>query len=253
MPRANGLTRQEILQAIKYRGAMTADDLSRALGISQVAVRQHLAALEAEDIITINIERRGLGRPSHRYLLTPGGDETFPRRYEALANSLLDELNAWQGEAAVTRLLARRRERAFAHLAPHLCDKPLGAKVKEIARAQSEQGFMAEIRETAPGDYRLYKRNCAVCAVARNHPSVCCAGDLPLLQALLEEADVSQEQTILAGDPVCTFRICARVLPDTASVETPLNGPDGHEADDRTAEPRMRRSGDRVLLTSSAD
>src|SRR5690242_18077679 len=112
MPRANGITRQEILTSIKRHGAMTAEELARELGISQVAVRQHLASLEAEAIISVSIDRRGLGRPSHRYTLTARGDEHFPRHYDMLANALLDELRVWQGEETVRELIARQRERA---------------------------------------------------------------------------------------------------------------------------------------------
>src|SRR5258708_26012145 len=104
MPRANGITRQEILTSIKRNGAMTAEELSRELGISQVAVRQHLTSLEAENLIAITIERRGLGRPSHRYVLTLSGDESFPRQYDTVLNELLDELRAWQGQAVVDEL-----------------------------------------------------------------------------------------------------------------------------------------------------
>src|SRR5438876_968476 len=102
MPRANGITRQEILTALKLDGCRTAEELAHALGISQVAVRQHLTSLEAEQSVVVEIERKGLGRPAHRYRLTPQGDEMFPRKYDALANSMLDELRAWQGDEAVS-------------------------------------------------------------------------------------------------------------------------------------------------------
>ena len=212
MARANGITRQEILTSIKCNGTMTAEELSRELHISQVAVRQHLASLEAEKIITIHIERRGLGRPSHRYRLTPHGDETFPRRYEALMNLIVEELHEWQGEEAVQSLFARTRKRLSDTLANRMRDRPFAAKVQELARFQSENGYMAEVVESdTPGEYRLVQHNCAICAVARRYPHVCCKQEMELLKHALDGAEIVREKYIMAGDPTCTYRICAPI------------------------------------------
>ena len=217
MPRANGITRQEILTSIKCRGAMTAEELARALNISQVAVRQHLAALEAEGVIIVSVERRGLGRPAHRYTLTRRGDEAFPRRYDNLAISLLEELRSSEGEEALRALLLRWRERARSLVASRLENKPLPAKLTELARTLSDDGFMAETAEDETGAIHLIKRNCAFYAVASRHPEVCCKSDIPLYQALLGDVEIEQEKSILAGDHVCSFCIRARRLPDVAT------------------------------------
>jgi predicted ArsR family transcriptional regulator len=205
--RANGLTRHEILSSIKSHGAMTAEELGRELNISQVAVRQHLASLEAENIVLVSAERRGLGRPSHRYRLTPVGDESFPRRYDALADMLLEELHVMQGEAVVTELLQRIHTRTVDLLQTRLKDRPLSVRLQELARYQSEIGFMAEVIAEPPTCFRLVKHNCAVCAVARNHPEACCAGELPLLKQLLGDVEIVREGSILDGDYACTFHI----------------------------------------------
>jgi DeoR family suf operon transcriptional repressor len=208
MARANGITRQEILTSIKYNGTMTAEELSQELHISQVAVRQHLASLEAEKIIAITVERRGLGRPSHRYKLTPDGDETFPRRYEALATMIVEELRDWQGEEAVQSLFVRGRERQYLALANRMRDKPFAAKVQELARFQSENGYMAEFAEgDTPGECRLIQHNCAICAVARPYPHICCKQEMEMLQQTLEGAEIVREEYIMAGDHTCTYRI----------------------------------------------
>ena len=208
MARANGITRQEILTSIKYNGAMTAEELSQELHISQVAVRQHLASLEAEKIIGITVERRGLGRPSHRYKLTAEGDETFPRRYEALTIMLVDELREWQGEEAVQSLFVRVRERQSQAVANRMRDKPFTAQVQELVRVQSEKGYMAEFAEgETPGECRLIQHNCAICNVARLYPHICCKEEMEMLQQALNGAEIIREEYIIAGDPTCTYRI----------------------------------------------
>ncbi len=206
MSRANGMTRQEILNSIKMNGTMTAEELSRIVGISQVAVRQHLASLEAEGMILVTVERRGLGRPSHRYLLTARGDESFPRRYAEVLNDMLDELRAWQGQEAVDELLRRRHERGMVILQSRVHDRPLESRLNELARRENEQGNMAEFCSEERG-YRFTKRNCSVCAVALSHPGICCASEAGMISKLLGGTEVSRVSSIANGDLTCTFHI----------------------------------------------
>jgi iron-sulfur cluster biosynthesis transcriptional regulator SufR len=204
--KASGFTRNEILLSIKLNGSMTADELGKELGISPVAVRQHLSSLEAEGYVSTNVERRGLGRPVHRYSITLRGDETFPRRYDSLANSLLDELGAAQGEDGITCLFAARRQKMASSYGSRLDGKPLGERVAELAKIQTELGFMAEARPE-DGGYLLSEHNCAICSVARNHP-IACQEELTLFQDLLGEGvAVVRDRFMLDGDHVCSYRI----------------------------------------------
>jgi predicted ArsR family transcriptional regulator len=189
---------------------MTAEELSRDLGISQVAVRQHLTSLEAENMIAVTVERRGLGRPSHRYLLTSEGDESFPRTYDTVLNELLDTLRAWQGQAAVDELLLRRRERALSGLQSRIQDRTLPARLNELARYETANGFMAEVCPDGEESYQFIKRNCAVCAVARNHPGICCQRESALYEEIVGDVQIERVSSIVEGATTCTFRICGR-------------------------------------------
>ena len=208
MSRANGLTRQEVLTALKHHGSLTAEALARHLGISTVAVRQHLDGLEAQELVMLRVQRGGVGRPSHYYRLTVAGDAQFPRRYAETAASLIEELNAWQGEAAVQTLFARRREKeTWAHQ-ERLRYKTARARVEEVARIQSESGHMACIQEgEEPGEYLLVQHNCALCSLARRIPHVCCESELQMLRDLLPDMRVERQQHLLKGDHVCTYRL----------------------------------------------
>jgi DeoR family transcriptional regulator, suf operon transcriptional repressor len=207
MARANGITRQEILHSLKVEGSQTAEELARTLGISPVAVRQHLTSLEAEASVSVEIERRGQGRPAHRFHLTAQGDETFPRQYDTLANAILDELREWQGEDAVRELVMRSRERVRRTWQSRLACVHESDRVNELARMLSESGFMAEVREDAPGAYTLTKKNCAVCAVAKNHPEMCCNTSAAFYEQLLGDMRVEKRGTILSGSQSCEFSV----------------------------------------------
>ena len=206
MHKANGITRGQILTSIKVNGSMTADTLARELSISPVAVRQHLAALEAEGYITTAVERRGLGRPVHRYSVTEGGDETFPRSYDRVANELLDELRLSGGEAAVEAVFAARSERLQSATLVRIHGKPLCDRVEEAARFQSEYGFMAETQKDGD-ELLLIEHNCAICKLAKQNP-IACKHELQMIQRMMGDGvRVVRERYILEGDPTCTYRI----------------------------------------------
>lgn len=209
MSRANGITRREILYQLKQEGPLTADQLSQQLGISPVAVRQHLQTLEIENYIGITVIRKGLGRPSHRYYLTEQGDETFPRRYAELANNLLNALVEWQGRDSMQELVYRSTNPAI-DLNGRLQSGSLRDKLHELAHALNEDGHMAEVQEAETGAFRLVKRNCTLCAVARRFRDVCCRTNVGRYQDMLPEASICLEETIADGATVCSFLITAK-------------------------------------------
>jgi len=84
--------------------------------------------------------------------------------------------------------------------------KPLAARIAEIGRIQTEQGYMADVAEEN-GAYVLTEHNCAVCRVAAQH-DVACREELTLFRELLgPDVTVRREKHLLAGDHVCAFRI----------------------------------------------
>ena len=227
MPRANGITRQEILTAIKVFGAMTAEELSHRLEISPVAVRQHLTSLEAEGTVAVAVERRGLGRPSHRYRITEMGDESFPRAYDLLASQLLDELKIERGEEAIKSLNLARHERLRSSIAGRLQGATLKERIQKLAQLETERGYMAEVKEVEAGEYLFIKRNCAVCSTARQYPEVCCGGLEPLYTSVLGDVKVQLEQMQGREASMCVFRVCEVALPQLGTadaLEEPQNG-----------------------------
>jgi predicted ArsR family transcriptional regulator len=205
MHKANGITRGQILTSIKVNGSMTADLLAQELGISPVAVRQHLSSLEAEGHIKTSVERRGLGRPVHRYSVTAEGDESFPRSYDRIANDILDELRVIGGEESVDAIFAARQDSLQTRSQARFNGKSLLARVEELAKLQSEYGFMADSRQVGE-DILLIEHNCAICRVARNNRGVCAHEMIMLRNVAGSDADVTREQYILDGDSTCTYR-----------------------------------------------
>src|SRR5689334_9695927 len=112
--REQGETREQILTLLRRQGQMTAAELSDALGIGAVGVRQHLALLDRDGLVRTAGVRRGVGRPSHLYALTEHAEALFPKRYDRLAMDALASADARGGPEALDQLFAERRHQLTA-------------------------------------------------------------------------------------------------------------------------------------------
>lgn len=151
-------SKTRILALLKRSGARSVDDLAAALQLAPMTVRQHLTALERDELVSVAERRNGAGRPRHLYSLTERGDAAFPRRYDRFASMLLAELQNLDASplpsgcpdrmAAVLEHLARQEAE------PHrlrLSRLDLPERARETAAVLHEIGGFAEAAERADG------------------------------------------------------------------------------------------------------
>ncbi len=198
-------TRREILSLIKRRGPMTVQELSRSLEITPMGVRQHLAILERDGLIQSNGTRRGQGRPSRIYTITLEGDKVFPRTYEQVATSLLDDLKALGGEARVDEVLEFRRKRQLEQYRERMAGTDFPRRITVLAEIRNEEGYLAELQQPDKDTFVLTEHNCPVRAVADAHRRVCACERALFADAL--GGDVTRTDHILSGAPHCRYVI----------------------------------------------
>src|SRR5688500_9708343 len=76
-----GETQAKMLQLLR-RSRRTINDLSESLGLTDNAVRTHVAALSRDGIIEpVGTQRDTGGKPARLYALTEAGEELFPKAY----------------------------------------------------------------------------------------------------------------------------------------------------------------------------
>ena len=93
--------RQLLLLLLNNKAGLTVDDLSAQLQITRNAVRQHLAALERDDLVRRGDTKPSGGRPEQLYLLSDRGGELFPRRYSWFSELLIEAMASEVGHDAV--------------------------------------------------------------------------------------------------------------------------------------------------------
>lgn len=201
-------TRRALLDLLKQEGPSDSQALAAHLGISAMAVRQHLYALQDEKLVTYEEEPRAMGRPAKQWRLTLEANQFFPSGYADLTLGLLQSIDEAFGKAGLSQLLAvRSRHQIEQYQAQVLAQDGLPQKLEALAQVRTEEGYMAEVKPHSDGSYLLVENHCPICIAASACPGLC-DRELEVFQAVLGD-DVAVERTehIVAGARRCAYRV----------------------------------------------
>jgi predicted ArsR family transcriptional regulator len=204
--------RDRVLFQLKTKGPLTAAQLARRLKITPMAVRQHLASLEADGLVSFSDRRSGVGRPPRIWELEAGASNRFPDSHADLSVELLSSMREAFGEKGIDRLLAVRAKHQLDSYRERLpdADATLGKRVTALAKIRREEGYMAEVSRRKDGSFLLVENHCPICAAA----SICqglCRDELDVFRKTLgDDVTVEREEHALAGARRCAYRITPR-------------------------------------------
>ena len=171
------------------------------MGLTDNAVRTHVAALERDGLVEpVGTQRDTGGKPARVYALTGEGEELFPKAYALVLGELVGEIARVDGWERATALLREVGRRAAAGAAAP-ADRE--GRVAVAAAALRSLGGDVEVQRTDHG-YRLQGYGCPLSAVTAKHPQVCA-----LARALVEEitGEPVTECCERSGRPRCRFQI----------------------------------------------
>lgn len=197
--------RRRIVSALKRQGELDAEAIAQSVTMTTSGVRQHMAALTRDDLVTFRTESAGPGRPRYLYRLTDAGDGLFPRRYADLTNELLGYL-ADEDPEMLRHIFERRAERRLADARERTDGLSLAERVAEIARILDDDGYLADSVRQDDGTFLIREHNCAVLNVALRFGHAC-GTELQFLQALLPDATVQRVAHRVAGHHACAYLI----------------------------------------------
>jgi predicted ArsR family transcriptional regulator len=196
---------RRILQYLKRAGISTAKQIAKSQGVTPMAVRHHLMVLEKAGLILSSLERHHTGRPSYLYSLSDKAQAAFPNEYAQLADRVLHAITGLVGQPKVARVFAQITRNTVARFAPRVLGRNFEERVAEMARIQSEAGYMAEWRRLDDKKCELTERNCAILQVAQHHPEACDC-EISVMRELVG-AMVTRMEHIASGGPYCRFLI----------------------------------------------
>ncbi len=197
-----------LLYALKSRGPLGTRDLARALGITEVGVRQHLTKLHSEGLVAFDDRAGEIGRPKRMWRLTPKGHARFPDTHGDLTVSLIEGIRAVFGAAGLDRLIQARQEAMVANYRRALEPYPdLRDRVGVLARLRTVEGYMAEFEVQRDGSCLLIENHCPICAAAKACQGFC-RSELELFQAAFGAGvSVTRQEHLLSEGRRCVYRI----------------------------------------------
>ena len=165
-------TRGQIVGLLR-RGRRTVEELARALGLTDNAVRNHLATLERDGLVRQDGVRRGpgAGKPAVLYELQPEAEPLFSRAYAPVLSTMLDVLVAELPPDRAAELLqqvGRRLAAATGGRASGSLDDRVRAAAAVLTSLGGEVDVVAE-----DGALRLRGWACPLSVAVAQRPELC--------------------------------------------------------------------------------
>jgi predicted ArsR family transcriptional regulator len=194
-------TRGRVITQLR-RGPATVEELAKGLGLTDNAIRAHLAPLERDGLVRQTGSRRGpgAGKPPLVYELEPDAEVRLSRAYAPVLATLLEELAGRLGPEQTEALLLAVGRR-LAGPAPR--GGTLDERVRDAVALLNELGGQASVESDAAG-LRIRGCGCPISAAVVRRPEACQA-----VQGLLSEIiGVPVAQCCQHGPrPQCCFTI----------------------------------------------
>lgn len=196
-------TRGQIV-ALLRRGPRTVEDLAAALGLTDNAVRAHLATLERDGLVASAGVRRGTGagKPATLYELHPEAEPLFSRAYAPVLRAVLDAIAERIPEEEAQALMRDVGRRLAAQLGRDVTGD-LHSRVHAAAALLSALGGEAYVEK---GDETLQLRGygCPLSAAVTARAEVCRAVEALLSEVIGVEV---REHCDRGVRPRCCFQI----------------------------------------------
>jgi predicted ArsR family transcriptional regulator len=163
-------TRGKIVVLLR-RARLTVDELASAVGLTDNAVRAHLATLERDGLVQQHGVRRGEGKPASLYELTGEAERLFPKAHAPVLGQLLTVLE----ERTPSDELGGAMREVGQRLADGL-PAPAGTpreRLESAARVLGSLGALVEVEGSEDEGLRLVGYSCPLGTLVEEHPQAC--------------------------------------------------------------------------------
>ncbi len=219
MPQSLTDAKRRLLIVLKRLGSTTAPNLAGELGLTNAAIRQHLEALERDELVvqkpaaTSGVNgNAGRGRPAALWSLASKADQYFPDSHAELTVGFINAAKEAFGAEGLMRIVevrARDQMNLYSSLLPGK-GASLRARVYALADQRTREGYMAEVVQEKPGVYLLIEHHCPICDAAKACLGLC-TQELEVFQRTLGDgAIVERTEHLLSGGARCAYRISTR-------------------------------------------
>jgi DeoR family transcriptional regulator, suf operon transcriptional repressor len=196
------LTDKTMVDFMRRQGHVTVSELVAEMGVTATAVRQRLARLMVSGLIERVTQRKGRGRPNHRYSLTEKGERSAGTNFADMAIVLWEEVKSVEDPAIRRGLLKRIADRFVAQYRSRVTGETLERRMGEMGEVMAERNIPFVVNRSAELPV-LSALACPYPELAKMDRSVCTMEKLMLSEIL--GSNVRLSECRLDGATCCTF------------------------------------------------
>lgn len=200
-------TRGRIVTLLRGKNS-TVNELAEKLGMTDNAVRAHLATLERDGLVRQGGVQRGHRKPHFAYELTPEAEHLFPKSYDALLNVLLSVMKERLAPEEMVDVLREVGRKAAADKTAIPANGPdLSVKAEKAVEVLEALGGAPRL-EREEDKIIIRSASCPFGAAVAAHPEVCCVAET--LVAQITGGRVREKCDKTATPPRCSFEIAEK-------------------------------------------
>jgi len=183
----------------------TVNELAEELGMTDNAVRAHLATLERDGLARQSGVQRGHRKPHFAYELTPEAEQLFPKSYDVLLNVLLGVLKERLTVDELGAVLREVGRRAAAGVQPTLANDPdLSVHAEKAVKVLEALGGAPRL-EKEEDRIVIRSASCPFSTAVEVHPEVCRVAET--LVGQITGGRVRERCDKTSAPPRCSFEI----------------------------------------------
>jgi predicted ArsR family transcriptional regulator len=188
--------------ALLRRGSRTIDELASALGVTDNAIRIHIAALERDGVVRQRGVRPTGGKPAYSYEVVPEAERLFTQAYIPVLTQLVAALEERMTPAELEDLLSDVGRRVASARGP--AAGSLRARMDAAATVLTELGGVVDVVEEKDGTLTLRGFSCPLADAVRAHPATCRAAE-SLVESVV--GTPVRERCDKGDRPQCCFEV----------------------------------------------
>lgn len=164
-------TRGRVIVLLR-RSNHTVAELAESLGVTDNAVRAHLATLERDGLVQQSGMKAGTRKPHFEYELTTEAELLFPKSLGVVFNQVLSVLGEQLSAEQTGELFTEVARRLASETAEQVKTRSLEERAQAVVELISGLGGLAEVEEH-PDHLLIHGISCPFAAIVCEHGDVC--------------------------------------------------------------------------------
>lgn len=195
----------QIILALKREGYLSLNELAERIGISKMAVLNHMQKLESQGLVERRLVKTKVGRPYYTFGVSENSKSAMAPADSSMLDEFVEYLDSNGHSGIVTEFLRERYGQVRLDYEKKLSRVAPDRKVEELAKLREQENYFPELKSGGKDSYELLEYNCPIFNISRKF-GIACSLETQLFSSVLDR-EVTSTHRQVDGSDVCKFLI----------------------------------------------